>query len=519
MVFRRLPLTALLGLALACGGGTPAPTDAGPAVSRVDPSSPLGTVWGSVFDASNQAPLAGASVSLSVSGQAMQAQTDAEGSFVFVDVPAGGDAAVTITMDGYTRATASFWVPGETGNFPADGIGAYVGPISLFPTTGTLTVQVVGRDGYLVQGAQAQASVRAAYVDEGRSGQPTGFVTATATTADGIATFTGLPSLEALALYGAQVTVLVSPVDVNADGIIDYVGTSDRRDASWLVTHGGRYTLTLDPPGETSALAPIAGNVGSLFNNGVPRPGDSVVAAGEPVRVVFNQPLDPASVITNIFEEDGETAVGASASVQNGNVLLVTPTSALQPGQKYFVSISALAQGTVSGNQRVQLAGAFFVPATGSSIEVVPNELVMLDRDGNGLLSPGDVVELTLTSAIGLGEGQVGASVWFPGYFNSDLDGTGAGDSLGEWGSGRPFHVEAMETVPPSPFRVTGFTRHFRFVMPSVGAVPYGFTPQTTIPYAFHLDGSEPGYRTLLTPAGAPTPRVEGNFTVTLTLP
>ena len=58
----RLAAPLLVLLLAACGGKT------GPTQTQVVPSTPKGTVWGQVFDAATQAPLADASVSLAVSG-------------------------------------------------------------------------------------------------------------------------------------------------------------------------------------------------------------------------------------------------------------------------------------------------------------------------------------------------------------------------------------------------------------------------------------------------------------------
>ncbi|MDF1562604.1 MAG: carboxypeptidase-like regulatory domain-containing protein [Deltaproteobacteria bacterium] len=492
---------ASLAVSVACGGGN-SNADAGPDRTQVEPSDVRGTIWGEVVDAATGAPLEGATIVLALGDLASDATSDASGSFSFLDVPAGGQAGVTITKEGYTRVTLAVAIPGANGDFPTDNIGAFVGPVGLFPLTGSVEVQVVGFDSTPIDAATGSATASVAYVNGNIA---MGRVTVTAASASGNMRFQGLPSLQGMALWGGNVDVVIGPVDLDGDGQIDYQGTADSRSAQWLLTHGGRFTIELPPPGGSTSLSALASNVGSLLNGGLPRPGDSVIGLNGPIRVVYNQPLDEGSLVATVFDDEGRAVVESTAEVREGNVVQVTPNAPFSEGRKYHVLIDVRAAGTTAAASKSRLSGSFFTAAPAGDV-IIGTNYRMIDNNGNGLLDAFDVIEITLNQEIGLGNRPPSGNYWFPFYFNDDLDNSGVkGDFQGEWESNNPIPAYQLETAPLSPFLSSGFTRTFRLQMPYSPRLPaYGLSQNISKPVILNFSGTEPGYVNLVDPQGHP---------------
>ncbi len=508
-------LCAALASTVACGNGK-STADAGPDQTQVAPSDVRGTVWGEVDDAATGAPLEGASVSLAIGSSALQATTDASGAFSFQGVPAGGQAGVTISKDGYSRVTLQVGIPGNTGNFPADGIGTFVGPVGLFPLTGRIDAQVIGYDATPIDAATGVAQAPAYLLYGGLQGS----LTVSAASASGTMPFQGLPSLAALALKGARITLVVSPVDSDGDGLIDYQGVRKQFDAETLLTRGGRVTLELPPAGGSSNLKVIASNVASILNNGVPQPGGSVIDVNDPIRVVYNQTLDPSTLDALLFDATADNVIESTAEVRDGNVVLVSPVTPFVEGSKYHILIDVRSAGTTANTQALRSYGTFFT--TSSNAEVTAT-YQLADSNGDGALSAGDQIDVTLNIEAGLGGGQAG--YWFPVYFDKDIDGSNAiGDFVGECSTttnecaDTPIQAVEIESAPRTPFSKSGFTRHFRLTMPYAPRNPYYQIPQNaSLPVLLDFSRTVVGYQRLLDPSGRPirTPSAPSTMVVT----
>ncbi|MFW6369407.1 MAG: hypothetical protein ACOC0J_02375, partial [Myxococcota bacterium] len=89
-----------------------------------------------------------------------------------------------------------------------------------------------------------------------------------------------------------------------------------------------------------------------------------------------------------------------------------------------------------------------------------------------------------------------------------DLDGSGVtGDAPGELGSDEPIWAAEDEPTPPSPMVLSGFTRQFRFVMPSVSPhddidPPYSYGPGVGVDFQIDLSSDDPSYTRLIDPVG-----------------
>jgi len=489
-----LLLSVISLVSAACGSKAPV----GPDLTKVEPSEVTGTVWGEVLDANTNLPLEGVTVSLAIGGNSSEQSSDAAGSFSFASVPAGGQAGVTLTKDGYSRVTLMVSIPGNTGNFPTSGIGAFVGPVALFPLTGSIDVQVVGFDGLPIDAASGQATTTLAYVV---AGNPEGRVSSSASSSNGMMRFTGLPSLAAITQWGGVISVAVSPVDTNGDGIIDYQGVVDSRTGAWLLTHGGRLTIELPPVGGNDILYPIASSVGSLLTGGIARAGDSVVGLNGPVRVVYNQLVDQRTLVAAIFDDEGKIEIDSNAEVRDGNIVVVTPNAPFNEGREYHIIVDVRAAGTTSTGGHSRRTGPFFSTPIVGDPQIGPN-YTMTDVNGNSVLDATDTIEIRLNQVLGLGEGNT--SGWFPFYFNDDLDGSGIkGDSIGEWESGMPIMAISNEPAPDAPFTFSGYTRVFLVRMP-FSKFAYSISQNIAKPIIMNFSGNEGGYLHVTDPEGRP---------------
>ncbi len=503
---RSCSIFAILGLLVvsACGG-TDTPQETGPNITKVEPSEVRGTVWGMVLQAGSHEALEGARVSLSVADEIRSTEAEEMGLFSFGDVPAGGEVGLSISFEGYSRATLKARVPAEAGDFPVENIGAFVGPVALFPLDGTADVQLLGHDGQVVNDASARAVASAAWVDLEEGARQVGFISTASTSANGRLDFSGLPNLSDLALYDGRVSFIVDPVFDGDD--LRYLGHSESHSAAYLAARGGRVTITLAPPGENHPLLPIASNVGSLLSSGgTPLPGDSVVGINEAIRVAFNQPLDPNTLEATVYDQGGEVIHPTLSRIDDGNVVRIAPDGETYlGGRAYRVLLEVQAAATGSIHNRVRRHGSFFATPLDQEVKVIGARMV--DNSGSDSLEAGDEVFIDLSQAIGLGQGRTDLS--FPIYLNHDLNGSGTtGDARGEIGSDDPIWAQTAEPVPPSPMQRSGFTRHFRFVMPNVPpedpmADPYSFGSGVGITFMMDLSTNPPTrHERLMNPAG-----------------
>ncbi len=496
----------LVTCALVGCGSPPAPPE-GPSVSRVDPTTVTGTVWGEVLDALTGAPLEGATVSLAAGETATTTTTDASGTFHFSGVPAGGNVGVTITKEGFTRATTQVYVSASAGNFPTEGAGAFAGSISLFPTDSALTVRVLGYDGQAIDGATVRVTINGAYV---LGSNVRGRYSRSGVTAGGIATIPGILNLLAASDFNLTFDILAEPVDRDGDGLPEYLGQAVTYPAEALVAQGGTVVIRLDPFGGDQPLVVVGTNVNSLIN-GVPAPGDSVVPVNGEIRIVYNQPVEPQSVQAIAFLYDGRTPFPVSSRVENGYTVVISPAMPYDPGREYHLRVQASALASSQFNPVSRAYGAYFSEPASSEVRV--SRAITIDSNANGVLDAGDRVELQLSQVVGRGLGDL--LIRFPLYFNVDFDGSGTvGDARGELNSGLPIRAESNETIPAGPFGPSGFTRDYAFTMP---AGSYSYAPNINLPYILDLGASmSPAYEPLLDPSGRPVATPSNPETLTV---
>src|SRR5579871_758522 len=156
-----------IGALLACACGSKSPNKDGITggnqspnnVTLVAPSTPRGTLSGQILTAELTA-LAGATVTVSVGepasdvGGTWSATADTQGNFTVQFLPAGSQATVTATANGYATVRTQVFIPDTAGNFPIDNGNASVGPLMLTALTGSLKLLVVDHEGVPVQKAK-----------------------------------------------------------------------------------------------------------------------------------------------------------------------------------------------------------------------------------------------------------------------------------------------------------------------------------------------------------------------------
>ncbi|MCU1276804.1 MAG: hypothetical protein JWM53_350, partial [bacterium] len=194
----------------------------------VDNGNPTGTVAGIVVDATSEAPLTGATVTVIAGDKTQTAMTDMNGQFAVGKVPAG-TFIMTVTQMGFVSAQLTDVLSGSIGNFPVSNPQRTIGPVGLFPATGTFTVHVVDESGAPVPSLKltGRTGVRqVVYMNGAAVGEGAYEVSAT-TGMDGSAAFMGLPVYAGLVgIVDDSFTVSVPPTKVMGTEIYDFLGVS-----------------------------------------------------------------------------------------------------------------------------------------------------------------------------------------------------------------------------------------------------------------------------------------------------
>jgi hypothetical protein len=191
----------------------------------VSNQNPLGTVGGQVLELDGDMPLGSATVTLQSAGGMFTAMTDANGIYTIEKVPAGG-FWLTISATGHQSAYLAGQLDGSVGNFPVANPIATVATVALFKNDYAFAVRLVDQNGAAVAGVPCIARVQARFFSYGYGNNTSNTLVQSGTYAikatsdmNGLVTFTGMASLQALAMIqvgyqGAQVFVDIPPVKV-----------------------------------------------------------------------------------------------------------------------------------------------------------------------------------------------------------------------------------------------------------------------------------------------------------------
>ena len=233
-------------------------------VSQIAPSTPVGTISGVVINTQNTG-IEGAQVTMIVgegsdASRTYKTTTNAEGAYVFKDVPGGSGVQLLISKTGYSNARLSSNVPGAVGNFPINDGNGSAGVLTLTQLNGTQKFRVYTSQGRPAKGAKAFLEVKqtAFQTFNGVYGDPCGnYSGAAEVDENGLLTFTGSPDLTELSRISGSIvfalTIGALDEDSPPDGRADALGTISNFTASSLFTNPDR-TIIL---GDAHTLAPL----------------------------------------------------------------------------------------------------------------------------------------------------------------------------------------------------------------------------------------------------------------------
>ncbi len=378
----------------------------------VDNGNPTGTVAGIVVDASSEAALAGATVSIVAGDKTLSATTDMNGQFAVGKVPAG-TFIMTVAQMGFVSAQITDMLGGAVGNFPVSNPQRTVGPIGLFPSSGTFTVHVVDETGAPVPGLKlsARTGVREVVYN---NGQPIGagaFEVSAMTAMDGGATFMGLPVYAGLVgIVDDTLTVTVPPTKVMGTEVYDFIGGSFPFHLSHLPSTSAQVIYLAGPQ---SPLAILDSNIEYLRGrqgSGSPAftaPVGSVIPINGPINIAFNQAIDPNTLRAQFLDGDGKLMATTAMASVSLNLVAITPSVPLPAGKRFNLVLHAVAAqsaGTVGTGTAAQLdttAPFFSAPPSGAPITVVANSVVT-----NAPASGAITVTFELSEPIGVGFGN-----------------------------------------------------------------------------------------------------------------
>ncbi|MBI3180796.1 MAG: carboxypeptidase regulatory-like domain-containing protein [Myxococcales bacterium] len=468
-------------------------------VSLVAPSTPVGTLSGQVLT-TRLAALAEANVSVTVGSRLgeLKTTTDAEGNFSFTSLPAGSQVLVTLTKAGYATLRASATIPSTAGNFPINNGNASVGPFTLTQLNGSLKFLVITRGGKPAKGVRVvlEAAPAGTLVtgDMGSYGTPLGLVVADGTVDDtGLVSFGGIPAVEELSRLNGRYDVTVSALDEDGDGLPEYAGTFQRYPARSLLFDTSLRTIELADARSSAQLNVTSSNVGSMIAPGS-APQRNMVLPGESLYFVFNQEVMPDnSLVVRLTDEIGVQSLTINKTLRNGYVLIVQPTSAIEQGREYNVSVRA----TSLDNGSTFFRAAYFFG--GSSSSPKPFALSTIEyKDqppGDSILNNGETVVVNFNQPIRL-IGSAPAEAFVDYDFNTTNP---KGSDFGEKGFQSGFLISASEPMsePDALFALapSGYTTRYVFTF---GAATVGVANQTPVEIAFSkLLNAQGGYQTI----------------------
>ncbi len=378
----------------------------------VDNGNPSGTVAGVIVDATSEAPLMGATVTVIAGDKTQSATTDMNGQFAVGGVPAG-TFIMAVEQMGFVSAQLTDELAGSVGNFPVSNPQRTIGPVGLFPATGTFTVHVVDETGAPVPTLKlsARTGVRQVVFDNGGAvGQGSYQVSAT-TGMDGSATFMGLPVYAGLVgVVDDSFTVSVPPTKVMGTEVYDFLGASFTFHLNGLLSSAQVIHLA----GPNSALVILDSNIEYLrgqtgtAQRAFTAPVGSFVPINGPINVAFNQAIDPNSLRADFLDADGKPMATTAMATVSLNDVSISPSAPLPAGKRFNLILHAVAAttaGTVGGSAEVDVTAPFFSePPAGAPITVVANSVVT-----NSPASGNITVTFELSEPIGVGIGSVAA--------------------------------------------------------------------------------------------------------------
>lgn len=469
----RRSILALSALVLVAGCGGPdelnATTNTTSKTEEV-PVSPKGIVSGQVLTLS-LAPIAEADVTLTLEATPRTTRTAADGTFAFAGVTAGSTVLLTVQKPGFAILRTRASVPAAAGDFPlANGV-ASVGPIQLAELDQSISFLVLDPSGLPVSGARALVEASPAGSVFGGTGLSAAYGEATVD-GSGRLVFTGMPGADELVRLGGRYRVWVSAVDANADGFPEFEGVERSFTPAELVD-GDPRVITLARAMDAGGNFKVeGGNVGSFLDQKAPA--QNLVPAGEPLRLVFNEPLDLASVLVQVTDEYASELIPTQVTLGGaGNVLLLAPQQSLAVGAEGNVSLRVQSRT----GKAFSKTAFFFVgsPAAPKEIGIAAIRYQETSTDLPSRLNDGERVYVEFNQPLAReGSGSHVVEAFFAVDINGDNRVGGA--TVGEVGNstGRGFELQADEPIRPVatrdpaeqavfPITKSGYTTRYSF--------------------------------------------------------
>ena len=451
----------------------------------VSNDNPLGTVGGQVVELDGDMPLGDATVSLQSAGGTFTAMTDANGIYTIPKVPAGG-FWLTISSPGHQSAYLSGQLDGAVGNFPVANPIVTVATVALFKNDYAFSVRLVDQNGAAAAGVPCVARVQARIFIYGYGGNNTNAPSQSGTYAikatsdmNGLVTFTGMASLQALAMIqvgyqGGQVFVDVPPVKVMGTEEYAFAGATFAHDPSRLSSYNpntGANDPLLDATivlaGPNTELRVMNSSIDFLRDkSGVgPFPftqaTGSVLPLDKPIAITFNQAIDAKTLRATVLDENGQSTGIALTPTVNTNVVALAPASAFAAGKRYNLALHADALTTPAGNnpfptptvRELNITAPFFT-AGAAAVTVTPT----LDKT----TLTAAVLTLTFSEPVGLGKGATAAVPCVAWYEGGGVI-LHAADPMnpvypGEYSTTNPMVCNMPRTVDYASYDVTAIT-------------------------------------------------------------
>ncbi|MHB8872354.1 MAG: carboxypeptidase-like regulatory domain-containing protein [Myxococcaceae bacterium] len=473
-------------------------------ISLVAPSTPIGTLSGQVLNTRLE-PLAEAKVNLSVGGRAadltaLSTTSDAAGYFSFQGLPGGAQVQATITKEGYATVRTTATIPSTAGNFPINDGNAAIGPFALTKLDGTLKFNVITRTGKPAKGVKAtlEATPAATQLSTFSTyGSNLGVVVVDATADDvGQLSFSGVPSPDELSRLGGNYNLTVQGYDEANDGYAEFLGWYQVFSGQSMVTNPSTRVITLPDARSGQALSVVASNVDSIMNPGSAPP-KNMVRPGESLYFVFNEPVLETSLTVRLTDELGQQSIVISKALRIGTALTISPTTPLEVGKEYNVSIRAtsLDNGTTFSRAAYFFCADPSAPKTFAVSKIQFRDTLPPPPTGpNSALNQGETVVLTFNQPIFL-IGSAPAEA----FIDADFDGDGKREMLGEKGAANGFPMIASEPTSEKDTLFTlvqsGYTTRFTFVF-SGGTLSVANNTQVSVPFGKLLNATG-GYQTI----------------------
>jgi len=492
---RRILVVIALTSTLACGEEPPdlngdGAGDAEGTVTQIGLVHPQGTIAGHVYNAATGENLTGITVTIISGGAAPQEVESTDGVFRSGALPAGGSGHLIISSSNFITAQRNFSLPGAAGDFPTANAHAWVGEIGLLPKApGELVV--LGPDAAGVGSVTVGVDFGFAYLLDGN---PAKSLRLTGTTdSQGVAGINGgMPDLNALSpllqSMAGSVTVSLGASETTEGGSlsISYQNLGRRGTLPIVALRAGGVVATLANANQAQVLV---SNAGDLVQR---RQGVSVIEATDPIRILFDQAIDPDTLFTGLTTENdsGQVVLQEAEWSHGGTLLTLRPTVNLSEGQEYNLELSAapLSDGPAAYSGGANL---FTRPLSADlSVETVAS---WHDRDEDTNISEGDWIDLHLNQPVGARDGFGNSNLhnlvaeWAVDYdLNGDRE---SGTVRGEMGfeeGGRRVYETLILSEPNAGAGRSGFTTTLRVQLPAGTALRHG------VPTTFFLIFNNP---------------------------